>query len=74
MLEYCGLFTLFLRRAAMCFTHVQGEVESAPTYVATIFSLNKIGRECREDKRGLTGCHGKKLKSRKDISGAGDSP
>ena len=40
MLGYCWLLALFLSRSAKCFTCVQGEVESAPTYLATI--LKKI--------------------------------
>ena len=37
MLGYCWLFALFLSRLARCFTHVQGEVDSAPTYLTAIF-------------------------------------
>ena len=37
MLEYHWLFALFLRRSARGFTHVLGEVDSTPTYVAAIF-------------------------------------
>ena len=37
MLGYCWMFSLFLRRSARCFTHVQGKVDSAPTYLPTIF-------------------------------------
>ena len=39
MLGYCWLFALFLNISGRCFTHVQGEVDSAPTYLATILSL-----------------------------------
>ena len=42
ILEYCWLFTLFLRRSARCFTGAQGEVDSAPTYLATMFSLSSF--------------------------------
>ena len=38
MLEYCWLFSLFLSRSARCFTHLQGEMDSAPTYLAAILS------------------------------------
>ena len=38
MLEYCWLFTLLLRSARYFKWH-WGEVDSAPTYLATIFSL-----------------------------------
>ena len=38
MLEYHWLFSLFLR-SATCFTQAQGEVDSAPTYLPTIFSF-----------------------------------
>ena len=37
MLGFHWLFTLFLRRSAMCSTCMQGEVGSAPTYLAAIF-------------------------------------
>ena len=37
MLRYYWLFALFLSRSARCFTRVQGEVDSAPTYLTTIF-------------------------------------
>ena len=37
MLGYCWLFALFLSRSARCFTHVQGEVDSSPTYLTAIF-------------------------------------
>ena len=36
------LFALFLSRSARCFTHVQGKVDSAPTYLATIFQSPEI--------------------------------
>ena len=36
MLGYSGLFTLFLRRSARCFTHVPGEVDYTPTYLTAI--------------------------------------
>ena len=39
MLGYCWLLALFLSRSARCFTRVQGEVDSAPTYLTAIFSL-----------------------------------
>ena len=39
MLGYCWLFSLFLSRSGRYFTHVQGEVDSAPTYLTTIFPL-----------------------------------
>ena len=42
MLGYCWLFTLFLSRSARCFTRVQGEVESAPTYLATILESFRV--------------------------------
>ena len=37
LLGYCWLFALFLSRSARCFTCLQGEVDSTPTYLATIF-------------------------------------
>ena len=40
MLEYCWLFSLFLRRSAWCFTGAQRELDSAPTYLTAIFSLS----------------------------------
>ena len=39
MLGSCWLFALCLSRSARCFTHVQGEVDSTPTYLASIFHL-----------------------------------
>ena len=42
MLGNPWLFTLFLRRSARCSTRAQGEVDSAPTYLTTIFSLLRI--------------------------------
>ena len=41
MLGYCWLFALFLSRSVRCFTHVQGEVDSTPTYLSAIFSLSQ---------------------------------
>ena len=40
MLGYCWLFALFLSRSARCFTHVQGDVDSAPTYLTAILPKN----------------------------------
>ena len=40
MLGYCWLFTLFLGRLSRCFSHVQVEVDSTPTYLITIFCNN----------------------------------
>ena len=37
MLGCFWVFTLFLSRMGRCFTQVQGEVDSAPTYLAAIF-------------------------------------
>ena len=37
MLGYCWLFTLFLSRLGRCFTQVERQVDSAPTYRAAIF-------------------------------------
>ena len=42
MLGYCWLCALFLSRLGRCFTHVQGEVDSAPTYLATILRIPVI--------------------------------
>ena len=42
MLGYCWLLALFLSRSARCFTRVQGEVDSAPTYLTTFFLLSTI--------------------------------
>ena len=39
MLGCCWLFALFLNRSARCFTHLQGEVDSTPTYLAAILHL-----------------------------------
>ena len=36
MLGYCWLFALLLSTSARYFTHAQGEVDSAPTYLAAI--------------------------------------
>ena len=40
MLGCCWLFVLFLSRLARCFTRVQREVDSAPTYLNAIFDLS----------------------------------
>ena len=40
MLGYCWLFALFLSRSVRCFTHVQGEVDSSPTYLTAILVLH----------------------------------
>ena len=39
---YLWLFTLFLRRSTRCFIHAQGEVDSASTYLTTIFPFSYI--------------------------------
>ena len=36
------LFVLFISRVGRCFTQAQGEVNSAPTYLAAIFSLSGL--------------------------------
>ena len=41
MLGYYWLFALFLSRLSRCFTRVQGEVESAPTYLTAILESPK---------------------------------
>ena len=43
MLGCFWLFALFLSGVGRCFTHVQGEVYSDPTYLASIFPLKVIG-------------------------------
>ena len=49
MLGYCWTFALFLRRSTKGFTSVQGEVDSAPTYLATIFSPSYLTLMWREN-------------------------
>ena len=43
MLEYHWLFTIFLRRSSRCFTSAQRELDSAPTYLAAMFSPPLLG-------------------------------
>ena len=42
MLGCFWLFALFLSRVGRCFTQMQGEVNSAPIYLAAIFSLSRV--------------------------------